>query len=75
MSYPIAKNIKSINDISIKRFGADVFAISPTACVWLADGILKDSGKNVYKRISAARGKFGIGTSFPEYGTELYRTL
>jgi hypothetical protein len=41
----------------------------------LAETIRKETGKNVYKRISNMRNRMGLGTTFPEYGSELFRTL
>jgi hypothetical protein len=68
-------NSSTINKISTSRYGYDALTIDSTAALWLADHILQETGKNVYKRISNMRNKLGKGTMFPEYGTELFKTM
>ena len=68
-------NAQQINETSKKRFGHDAISINPTAALWLADSILADTGKNVWKKISSMRNKVGAGTTFPEYGTSLFKTM
>jgi hypothetical protein len=68
-------NAITINQISATRYGYDALTIDQTAALWLAEHIFKETGKNVYKRISNMRNKAGKGTAFPEYGTELFKTL
>lgn len=68
-------NAKTINEISIRRYGYNVLAIDQVAALWLADHILTETGKNVYKRISNMRNKAGKGTAFPSYGTPLFKTM
>jgi hypothetical protein len=68
-------NAAAINAISTKTYGYDALTIDATAALWLAETIRKETGKNVYKRISNMRNRMGLGTTFPEYGSELFRTL
>jgi len=68
-------NAATINQISTSRYGYDALTIDPIAALNLANHILQETGKNVYKRISNMRNKYGKGTAFPSYGTELFNTL
>ena len=64
-----------INKISKERYGYSTIEIGPTSALWLAEYILNKTGKNVYRLISNMRNKLGKGTVFPEYGTELFKTM
>lgn len=68
-------NAAKINETSTKLYGYDAITIDPTAALWLAEAIREETGKNVYKCISNMRNKAGRGTMFPEYGSELFRTM
>ena len=67
--------IAKINEVSAARYGYQINGLCPTSALWLAEHILETTGKNVYKTISAFRNKYGRGTSFPEYGTELFKGI
>lgn len=68
-------SIAKINEISAARYGKQINGLDPIAALWLAEHILLTTNKNVYKTISNFRNKYGLGTSFPEYGTELFRAF
>ena len=68
-------SIAKINTIASAQYDRQVNGLSPIAALWLADYILETTGKNVFKTISNFRNKYGLGTSFPEYGTDLFKTM
>jgi len=68
-------SIKKINEISVAKYGVQVVDLCSTSAMWLADLILVETGKNVYKTISNHRNKVGLGTAFPSYDTELFRAM
>jgi hypothetical protein len=61
-----------INQVSVAAFGCDAVSLDPTAALWLAERIMRETGKNAYRRISNLRNKAGKGTDFPAYGTALF---
>jgi hypothetical protein len=67
--------INQINQVSAERYGFQVNGLCPTSALWLAEHILETTGKNVYKTISSFRNKYGRGTSFPAFGTELFKEI
>jgi hypothetical protein len=68
-------SIKKINEVSVAKYGVQVVELNATSAMWLADAILLETGKNVYKTISNHRNKLGLGTAFPSYDTELFRAI
>jgi hypothetical protein len=68
-------SIAKINEASLARYGVEISEVNPTTALWVADHILKTSGKNVWKRISNLRNKIGRGTDFPAFGTPLFDTM
>jgi hypothetical protein len=67
--------IANIDEIAIRTYGFSILALDPMAALWLAESILKNNGKNVFKRISNHRNKYGKGTMFPAFGTELFNGI
>jgi hypothetical protein len=67
--------IEQINEISSKRYGHPMLELEPTAALWLAEHILEEHHKNVYKTIANARAKLGKYTPFPVFGTPLYNGI
>jgi hypothetical protein len=67
--------IAQINQIAASRYGRQINGLDSIAALWLADYILETTGKNVYKTISNFRNKYGLGTSFPEFGTQLFNGI
>ena len=67
--------INQINAVSAERFGFQINGLSPIAALWLAEHILKTTDKNVFKAISNFRNKYGLGTSYPEFGSELFKGI
>lgn len=64
-----------INEYCTKVYGHGILEVNPLAALWVAERILNETGKSVYKTISRKRDKHGKGTTFPEYGTPLFNTL
>ena len=67
--------IAKINQVCKARYGHEVSAVDSLCALWLAEHILETAGVNVFLRISNYRHKLGKGTTFPEYGTELFKTM
>jgi len=67
--------ISQINEVCSEVYGCGLLAIGPVVALWLAERILEERGINVFKRISQHRNKYGLGTTFPEFGTPLFATL
>ena len=53
--------IQQINNVCSDNYGCGILAIDPVGALWVAERILRDSGINVFKRISSHRNKYGIG--------------
>lgn len=68
-------SVSSINEIAIRTYGVSLLSLDPIAALWLAESILEKHGKNVFKTISNHRNKYGKGTTFPAYGTELFKAI
>lgn len=67
--------IQAINQVCCDTYGCGILAASPVAALWVCEKILTDSGLNVFKKVSSHRNRYGVGTTFPEYGTELFATM
>jgi len=67
--------IDKINAVSSDKYGCGLLALSPIAALWLAEEILATTNHNVYRKISNQRNRYGKGTSFPEFGTELFNGI
>lgn len=68
-------NVNQINEVSAARYGFGVCGLDPMAALWLAEHILERFGVNVYKTISRLRHKNGKGTTFPEYGSDVFKSM
>ncbi len=68
-------DIKEINELSLQAYGRGILDLGPYGALWLASLILERTGNNVYKRISNHRIDHGMGTMFPDYGTNLFATI
>lgn len=67
--------ISQINAVCSEVYGCGLLAIDALGALWLAERILAEKGVNVFRKLSSHRNKMGKGTQFPEYGTELFKTL
>jgi len=67
--------IAQINEVCIKTYGSELVSVNPTTALWLAERILSEKGVNVYRKISNRRNKVGAGTDFPQFGSEVFKTL
>ena len=67
--------INQINTIAVEQYGFQINGLTPIAALWLAEFILETTGQNVFKAISRFRNKYGLGTSYPEYGTKLFSAI
>ena len=66
---------KAINEFSTKTYGYGICEVCPTTALWVVEKILRDTGKNVYRKVSQHRNKIGRGTSFPVYGSEVFKSM
>ncbi len=67
--------IAEINAISKKTYGYGITEVCGTTAMWVAEKIMKDFGLNVWKKIARQREKMGKYMPFPEYGTEMFKTM
>lgn len=67
--------ISQINAVCSEVYGCGILAINACTALWLAERILAEKGVNVFRKLSNHRNKYGAGTCFPEYGTDLFKTL
>lgn len=67
--------ITEINAISKKAYGYKIEEVCGTTAMWVAEKIMKDSGVNVWKKIARHREKLGKYMPYPEYGTEMFKTM
>ena len=67
--------IAQINAVCTKTYGAGIADVCGTTAMWVAESIMQSSGVNVWKKIARHREKLGKYMPFPEYGTEMFKTM